>query len=230
LLLAPLAVLAQDLGSITGKVVDAVGAAISAKLSLTRSGAPVLSATANADGTFSLEGVAPGDYTLAAAEPGFLDLQLPVTVQPGMTTSLSSITLQIPPAPDCLPLRFELPQVKFEPLTLVPLARTGTEIRGRTADINFEALPGVSIVVMSSDGKRYTATSDAKGNFVLRGVPPGTYPLRASLPGHADFLIRSLVVKSGQETRIDSELQIDKCRPGKPCPPTEEVSVPNLCL
>ena len=52
-------------------------------------------------------------------------------------------------------------------------------------------LEGVSIALMDEDGKevsQYTvATTDAQGNFLLKGALPGTYSLRYTLPPHSAF-------------------------------------------
>ena len=77
-------------------------------------------------------------------------------------------------------------------------AQQGTsELRGRAVDQQGGALPGVPIVVTNQDNGTFRETvSGADGAFLLSGMTPGTYEVRAEMTGcprtnpvkHAPFL------------------------------------------
>lgn len=74
--------------NVTGKVVDASGAAIAGAEVVTGKN----SATTAADGTFTLTGLAAGDYTLTVSAEGYDDATKTVTVADG-NASVGNITL-----------------------------------------------------------------------------------------------------------------------------------------
>jgi len=80
---------------VTGRVVDPQGASVAnAEVSLVPSGTGQRTRTArsNADGSFSIDGVAPGEYTLLVRAPGFTESTQSVSV--GAATNLA-VTLKI---------------------------------------------------------------------------------------------------------------------------------------
>lgn len=64
------------------------------------------------------------------------------------------------------------------------------EISGRVLDVAGGALPGVRVTVPMGGATREVVT-DANGNFVFAGLPPGSYELTAALAG---FIPRSATV------------------------------------
>jgi iron complex outermembrane receptor protein len=88
--------LSAQSSSVTGRVVDPQGASVaSAEISLVPSaaGQRTRSARSNADGAFSIENAAAGQYTLLVRAPGFTDSTQSVTV--GASATNLSVTLQI---------------------------------------------------------------------------------------------------------------------------------------
>jgi iron complex outermembrane receptor protein len=81
--------------SVTGRIVDPQGASVAnAEISLVPSaaGQRTRSARSNADGSFSIDSVAAGDYTLVVRAPGFTESTQPVSA--GAASNLT-VTLQI---------------------------------------------------------------------------------------------------------------------------------------
>ena len=86
-LLAPRPAHAQAAGSARGVVVDAAGGTplAGAVVTLAETGT---SATTGPEGTFTIDGVPPGLYTLTVIRDGYAPLTTPVTVSAGAATPL----------------------------------------------------------------------------------------------------------------------------------------------
>ncbi|HFE52651.1 MAG TPA: TonB-dependent receptor [Bacteroidetes bacterium] len=67
-----------------------------------------------------------------------------------------------------------------------------------------EALPGANVLVV---GTPYGASTDLQGMFRIRGLPPGTYTLRALMIGYTPGKRTGVRVSAGDTTRVDFELQ-----------------------
>jgi hypothetical protein len=92
--LVPATLFAQS-SSVTGRIADPQGASVAnAELSLVPSatGQRTRTARSNADGSFSIDNVAPGDYTLIVRAPGFTETTQPVSA--GAAGNLT-VTLKI---------------------------------------------------------------------------------------------------------------------------------------
>ncbi len=94
----------------------------------------------------------------------------------------------------------------FATLFLVPLAlraQTG-RVLGTISDANGGAIAGARVQL---SGTRYSATADASGHYTLDAVPAGSYELRAQRLGSAPRLVPNVVVRAGQDTRVDVTLE-----------------------
>jgi iron complex outermembrane receptor protein len=90
------ATVAAQSSPVTGRVVDPQGASVAnAEISIVpgSAGQRTRSARSNADGSFSIDGVAPGQYSLLVRAPGFTESTQSITV--GASATNLSITLQI---------------------------------------------------------------------------------------------------------------------------------------
>jgi hypothetical protein len=82
-------------------------------------------------------------------------------------------------------------------------SQTG-KISGKITDANSkEPLPFVNIIVV---GTNYGAASDVDGEYVIIGVPPGTYSLKASAIGYNSVVIQNVKVSIDLTTSIDLQL------------------------
>ena len=81
-------------------------------------------------------------------------------------------------------------------------AQTG-RISGQVTDSTRAALAGTQVSVV---GTRLNATSDGSGHYSISGVPAGTYDVRVQRIGQRARVVSGVVVKSGENTRVDAAL------------------------
>lgn len=89
---------ANSTGTITGLVVDPLGAVIenaSIRVFNGNSNVPTYTGVSAADGSFKISSVAAGSVTLKVKAPGFREKSISVRIQPDGKTHLSAVTLQL---------------------------------------------------------------------------------------------------------------------------------------
>jgi hypothetical protein len=88
-------------------------------------------------------------------------------------------------------------------------AQTAATISGIVEDSNRNALPGVTVTARNVDTAliRTVATSQ-EGRFVIAGLPPGTYDLRAELTSFKPQLRRGLQLTVGQALLLNITLEV----------------------
>jgi iron complex outermembrane receptor protein len=69
-------------------------------------------------------------------------------------------------------------------------------------------LPGVVLVVARADGGSVRLSTGSLGTFRSPDLDPGTYEVRASLPGFKATVTPDVAVRSGEETRLDLTLDV----------------------
>lgn len=89
-------------------------------------------------------------------------------------------------------------------------AQQGTsELRGRAVDQQGASLPGVPIVVTNQDNGQFReATSGTDGTFLLSGMVPGTYTIRAELTGFKKYETRDIRLEVGRSTLLEIRLEL----------------------
>ncbi len=93
------------------------------------------------------------------------------------------------------------------PQTTESNGQLGGAIRGTIADPDGAVIPGATVTLTPAKGKSYTVQSGSDGNFVLRGVPSGTYNYTVTMPGFATF-VRQGVRVSGAALTLNAKLAI----------------------
>lgn len=84
-------------------------------------------------------------------------------------------------------------------------AQTVQTIRGTVTDVaSGETIPTATIYI--EDNKQLGTTSDADGNFIIKGVPVGRHTLRATFVGYEPVVIKEMLVSSGKELVINIEM------------------------
>ena len=152
----------------------------------------------NAEGAFALESIEPGKYDVEIASPGFNTfLQHEIEIRSGTKVNLGRLTLGV--GGNCLGT------VPWQPpsIELRGLSSNGTRVSGYAYEpLREPDLSRASIVLTGLQGnlKTVRTVADSKGKYVFEMVAPGTYRLKASLRGHASFVIDKVPVEAGQET------------------------------
>lgn len=84
-------------------------------------------------------------------------------------------------------------------------AGTTGKISGRVTDGSTgEPLPGVNVYL---EGTMLGAASDIEGYFFIINVKPGTYTLKATFVGYADYTVKEVIVQSDLTTQININMQ-----------------------
>jgi hypothetical protein len=176
-------------------------------------------AVTDADGSFRINGVKPGEYMPLALKPGFIP---PLAATFGRPTHIGA-------GEDPPPLRLEL----------IPPAR----LRGRV--IGTDGKPAAKVQVGLGNQYAKTATTDDDGAFVFNELDPGSYGLMAQMnhvrtyyPATADaalaepIMVRAGADQSGYEIRLQPAPRTYRVRgvvldaAGKPAPKTVVQALP----
>ena len=129
---------------VTVYVVDAYGVAIP--------GRGTFSATTDTAGNFRIDGIEPGNYTLAAYKTGFTR----TVSNPGVVFTIEGDSTQT--------------------ASLTISQSTGGAISGTVTDGSSKPVAGATVTFTSSDGTTTQNTvTDGNGNYTLPNVPPTTY-------------------------------------------------------
>ena len=99
-------------------------------------------------------------------------------------------------------------------LSLAPAeASTGGKIAGVIKDASTgDGLPHANVMVVDT---KLGATADEKGRFFILNVPAGTYTLKVSYIGYADYTVEEVRVSAGLTTDLDvgltsSDIQVEE--------------------
>ncbi|UCE91990.1 MAG: carboxypeptidase regulatory-like domain-containing protein [Methanobacteriota archaeon] len=130
-----------------------------------------LNTSTGVDGTYALEGIRSGTYSVRADAPYYEPVLRQVTVTVG----------------DYVPLHFSLESLMG--------AISGTILHIDTE----EPLENANIAVVIED-YTIVYNSDANGSYSVPNVPPGTYAITVSLTGFNTTVIENIVVASGVTT------------------------------
>lgn len=199
------------LGSISGQVVDAVGGAPLAGVTVT-AGAGNVTALTDANGRFSLMGLAVGGYSLNFNRLGYTPRSLAaVLVTAGAATQLPAMALT--------------------------KAATSVTLSGAVTDVSTgQPLAGASVAVL---GVNLSATTNGAGTYRIDGLPIGLYTLRFSAVGYAsETVVRNVdqlaefkvdaALSAGQASSLSlSRLATDKANYGAYAPARFQIDVEN---
>jgi len=91
-------------------------------------------------------------------------------------------------------------------LATVAVAQEGGTIRGTVYATDNEPLPEAQVVVV---GTELTATTNAEGQFELKGVPAARRELKITFPGYQD-VTQTVDVVAGQVASLEVDLRLDE--------------------
>ena len=84
------------------------------------------------------------------------------------------------------------------------LAQSLGKLTGKvTSKLSGSALPGASIVV---DDSGFGTVADAAGQYVILGMPAGSYTIRASYVGYESTMVTGVVINTGYTRELDFDL------------------------
>ena len=138
-------------------------------------GRGTFSATTDSAGNYSITGIEPGSYTVAAYRTGFLGATSNkgvLFVVEGDTTQSANLTLA----------------------TANPGIVTGLVTDNSTPA---NPVPGATVTFSSTDGQNYSATTNANGVYTLSSIPPATYIGTATKAGFGTATSPSTTVTTG---------------------------------
>ena len=163
----------SDGGFATGRIVDDSGRPLAGRVrvevfedrGLPAFASELLTSETKSDGQFVLGPLPLGRLGLVASAAGHASRPLEAEVPArGRTADLGDVTLE-----------------------------TGLSIRGRVADRDGEGIAGATVVAsgLAGDRSRFEATSEADGAFVVGGLRPGLYQVRARAAGYGAAIAKA---------------------------------------
>ena len=102
-------------------------------------------------------------------------------------------------------------------MTLVPAAGqpAGGSVAGRVRD-DSGVLPGTTVTIGRGAWTAHEST-DANGEYLIQGIPEGSYTVWFSLPGFLTAAHERVIVRAGSRARVDARLEVsgtcDDCTP-----------------
>jgi protocatechuate 3,4-dioxygenase beta subunit len=80
-------------------------------------------------------------------------------------------------------------------------------IKGSVTDQTGAVLTGATVTVSNASGFKQTATTDSLGNYVIGGLPPGTYDVSVSAPAFKTFQAPGITLVAGDTLPLDATLE-----------------------
>lgn len=208
--------------SISGSVSDPAGTGVNAAVVTVDDGGTFKqSVNADAQGSYSVTGLAGGTYTLTVSANGSKIFQARATLNSsqaltmGIGGALIAQTLELPPpavAPAVPPSVAVSPPplspaVPAEPQISTAPKSGGGSISGFVNDQTGAAVVGATVKISDATGVVQTITSDDKGSYSAKGLSPGAYKLLVSAPGFKDFVADRVTLAAGVELPLDAVLE-----------------------
>jgi len=112
----------------------------------------------------------------------------------------------------CLTLRILLAATIFSCCTHLALAQgalASAQLNGTVTDQSGRVVVGATIALRNTaTDTSYTATSNDRGFYAIANIPPGTYELKTSFAGFANYTQTGIVLTVGQTATINVGLRV----------------------
>jgi hypothetical protein len=177
-------------------------------------------ATTNERGEYSITGLAAGEYSVKVSAPGYESFEVHVSLGGSQNQQVSAVLMPLPkpaePAPVVVPPAGTEPAAPppaqtAAPATVVAPPLSVTAQKGKSAlygvvtDQSGAVIPNASATVTGPAGP-VTVTVNARGQYMLNGLPPGQYKLKVSAQGFAPFET-DVTLGADQALEIDATVQ-----------------------
>ena len=107
------------------------------------------------------------------------------------------------------PVLFALALLFVPLLATTAAAQTSATISGTVDDPNRSVLPGVTVTVRNvGTSLSRTVATNAEGRYVIAGLPPGVYELRAELASFKPHVRRDLQLTIAQALVVNITLEV----------------------
>ncbi|QHE62502.1 hypothetical protein FHE72_16855 [Rossellomorea vietnamensis] len=166
-------------GSIQGTVIDAdTMTAISGASvqAVNNQNVVVASTTSNGSGQYSFTSLTPGSYSLIFTANGYATQTLGAIVVSNTVTIVDA-----------------------------SLSRLAGALVGTIQDPNSAAIPGATVTVFQNNIQISTVVTDANGQYMVPGLPPGSYSVVVSAPNYTTETVAAMI-ESGQTTTLNVTL------------------------
>jgi protocatechuate 3,4-dioxygenase beta subunit len=166
---------------------------------ISQTGVPVPSAPGTAPALASgPPAIAPPVSVPAGSLPG---VPAPVAAAPAPLPSSAAAAVSVPtPAP--------VQTSSTAAQKAAPAARPGeASVGGAVSDQSGAVVVNASVVISDAAGVAQTAVADEKGNYLVRGLRPGSYTLTVTAQGFKKFETSNISLSSGQELILDAVLE-----------------------
>jgi len=213
-------------GSLHGIVILPSGGPVPGA-TITVEGKPAQSATSDANGEYNITGLSIGAYHVKITAAGFSPFEVEVTVKGEVLTEVDAVLIAMPKPPESNQIEPTQPAQGFAPesgeiqgqaptptpqITVtapenfsVTAQKGSAAIYGNVTDQSGAVIQGGTATATGSAGP-IKATANARGQYVLNGLPPGQYKLSVSAAGFAPFET-DLTLAADQALEIDATLQ-----------------------
>ena len=105
--------------------------------------------------------------------------------------------------------KFLLALTCFVALTGSLLAQNSSSITGTVRDSTGAVIPGADVTVTNTaTGVAQKATTNSDGDYLVAGVPAGTYNLSVSIKGFKTFQATGVILQVNQKARVDATMQV----------------------
>src|SRR5438270_10005203 len=93
--------------------------------------------------------------------------------------------------------------------SLVAVGQDTGQLTGTVHDPSGAAIPNAQVVVSNaSQGINRPTTTNASGDWLVGGLPGGTYDVAIAAPGFKKYQTRGVVLRVGQKSRADANMQV----------------------
>lgn len=90
------------------------------------------------------------------------------------------------------------------------LAQSATGmLRGQVVDASGAAVSGVAVSLSSASGSTVTTKTNANGQYVIRGLAPGSYTIEAKAPNFSTFRQQNVAILAGRVRQVKIALAIE---------------------